>query len=218
VARTQEERKTETRARLVESAAKLFAEQGIDAVSVDAVADAAERTSGAIYAHFGSKQGLLLAILDEWKYALVATLGAEFEQSPDAEGRLRAIWANYAGIVDPQARRPLLLDAELWLRAARDPEVGSMLHTRYVESRDWIARGLAQWIAEGLIDPELPPHALAGLFKALLTGMAMQRQVDPDAFSDDDALYALATLIRVRGDPPPGTPHLQHDGGRSPAH
>ncbi|MGH9206548.1 MAG: helix-turn-helix domain-containing protein, partial [Acidimicrobiales bacterium] len=55
VPQTQEERKAETRARLLAAAADLFAGQGIEAVSVDAVAEAAGRTSGAVYAHFGSK-------------------------------------------------------------------------------------------------------------------------------------------------------------------
>jgi len=64
MARTQEERKAETRSRLLAAAAELFADHGVDAVSVDAVAEAAGRTSGAVYAHFGSKQGLLLALLD----------------------------------------------------------------------------------------------------------------------------------------------------------
>ena len=77
VARTQEERKAETRARLLAAAADLFADQGIDAVSVDAVAEAAGRTSGAVYAHFGSKQGLLLALLDSWKDSVLTVLLAE---------------------------------------------------------------------------------------------------------------------------------------------
>ena len=52
MARTQEQRRADTRARLLDAAAQLFATRGIDAVSVDAVADAADRTSGAVYDHF----------------------------------------------------------------------------------------------------------------------------------------------------------------------
>ena len=47
---TQEQRKAETRQRLLDAAAILFAERGIDAVSIDAIAEAADRTSGAVYA------------------------------------------------------------------------------------------------------------------------------------------------------------------------
>src|SRR4029077_7839703 len=94
VARTQEERKAETRSRLLDAAATLFAERGIDAVSVDAVADAAGRTSGAVYAHFGSKQGMLMALLDEWAHSLVTVIAAEFELATTVEDRLRAVAAH----------------------------------------------------------------------------------------------------------------------------
>ena len=64
--RTQEDRKAETRSRLLEAAADLFARRGFHGVSTDTVADAADRTSGALYAHFGAKEGLLLALVNAW--------------------------------------------------------------------------------------------------------------------------------------------------------
>ncbi len=63
---TQEERRAETRRRLLEAAAELFAERGSTAPSVDAIAERADRTSGAVYDHFGGKEGLLFALLDGW--------------------------------------------------------------------------------------------------------------------------------------------------------
>ncbi len=52
MAMTQLERRAETRARLITAAVALFAEHGPAAVSVDAVAATAGRTSGAVYDHF----------------------------------------------------------------------------------------------------------------------------------------------------------------------
>ena len=52
---TQGERRAATRQRLLDAAAELFATRGIEASSVDAIAERAERTSGAIYDHFGGK-------------------------------------------------------------------------------------------------------------------------------------------------------------------
>ena len=121
MSRTQGERKAETRARLLDAAATLFAERGIDAVSVDAVADAAGRTSGAVYAHFGSKQGLLLALLDEWAHSLVTVIAAEFELAATVEDRLRAVATSVVTDPSDQTRRLLLLDRELWLRATPRP-------------------------------------------------------------------------------------------------
>jgi AcrR family transcriptional regulator len=60
---TQGERRAETRERLLFAAAELFAERGIEGSAVDAIAERAERTSGAVYDHFGGKPGLLFALL-----------------------------------------------------------------------------------------------------------------------------------------------------------
>ena len=45
---TQEQRKAETRSLLIDAAADLFARKGFHAVSAEAVADAADRTTGAL--------------------------------------------------------------------------------------------------------------------------------------------------------------------------
>src|SRR5271163_2205174 len=114
MAKTQHERKAETRRLLLDAAATLFAQHGIDAVSVDAVADAAGRTSGALYAHFGSKHGLLLALMDEWSDSLLTVLAAEFELAPGVTDRLRAVATNVITDPSPQTRRLMLLERELW--------------------------------------------------------------------------------------------------------
>src|SRR5262245_65141472 len=72
---TQEERKAETRARLIAAAADLFAHKGFHAVSAEAVAGAADRTTGALYSHFGGKDGLLLALLEQWLEESAARIG-----------------------------------------------------------------------------------------------------------------------------------------------
>ncbi len=61
---TQGERRAQTRRALLDAAAELFATRGVDGASIDAVAEAAGRTSGAVYDHFGGKEGLLFALLE----------------------------------------------------------------------------------------------------------------------------------------------------------
>lgn len=63
--RTQAERRAETRGRLLASARKVFAERGYQAASVDLVSERAGCTKGALYHHFGSKEGLMLELLGE---------------------------------------------------------------------------------------------------------------------------------------------------------
>ena len=195
--KTQEERKADTRARLLDAAATLFAERGIDAVSVDAVAEQAGRTSGAVYAHFGSKQGLLTALLDEWSHSLVTVIAAQLEVAATVEDRLRAVAADVVTNPSEQTRRLLLLERELWLRAARDPTVARTMRARAREAHAWLARGFARWIADGLIDPAIPPDELATMFRAVVVGLETQHRIDPDSLDTDAVTAALATAIGV---------------------
>ncbi|ACZ30655.1 transcriptional regulator, TetR family [Xylanimonas cellulosilytica DSM 15894] len=55
----------QTRADLLAAAAKMFAEHGYEAASVADLAKAAGYTKGALYAHFGSKEDLFFALVDE---------------------------------------------------------------------------------------------------------------------------------------------------------
>jgi AcrR family transcriptional regulator len=53
-----------TRERLLDAAERLFADRGLDAVSVRDITDAAGANSAAVHYHFGSKQGLATAVLE----------------------------------------------------------------------------------------------------------------------------------------------------------
>ena len=81
---TQGERRAETRQRLLDAAAELFAERGIEGSSVDAIAEHAERTSGAMYDHFGGKDGLLFALLEGWVDDVAVVIGAELATATTA--------------------------------------------------------------------------------------------------------------------------------------
>ena len=191
--RTQAERKAETRRRLLDAAAERFAAEGVEAVSVDAVAESAERTSGALYAHFGSKAGLLYALLDEWKNATATVAAAEIEVADTLEGQLEAIWRNVADPPAEGAASWVLLEHELWLYAVRHPEMVDRLADRYREIR---AQMVAHdWSTEDGTEPVVAPDEVPTLMIALLLGLEMQQRVDPDAVPDDLAVRGLRALV-----------------------
>jgi AcrR family transcriptional regulator len=114
--RTQAERRAETRARLLAAARETFAERGYQGASLDLVSDRAGCTKGAVYHHFESKEGLLLALLEEQFENRLA------QASAPATGR-------------PSQRLPFdrefsLLFLEFVCTAARDPKLRRRLATR----------------------------------------------------------------------------------------
>src|SRR5205807_10250328 len=62
--RSREEKKAQTRERLIEAAARVFADKGFATTSLDEVADAAGLTKGAVYSNFENKEDLVRAVLE----------------------------------------------------------------------------------------------------------------------------------------------------------
>lgn len=58
-----QERARTTRRSLLEAAAQLFAEQGYAGTSVNDISARSGRTSGAVYFHYASKEGIALAVV-----------------------------------------------------------------------------------------------------------------------------------------------------------
>lgn len=193
----QEERKAETRARLLAAAADLFAHKGFHAVSADAVADAAGRTTGALYSHFGGKDGLLLALLGEWRSQTVTEIEAELDHTPAVDDRLLALWARFtAAAATDHAAAMTLLEHELWLYAARQPEVADTLAARYADDRAELGRGLTHFAAAEGAELAGPVEQESVLALGLLLGLAMQHRLDPATVPPE---LVVAGLRRVLG-------------------
>jgi TetR/AcrR family transcriptional repressor of nem operon len=64
-AATRDDAKQQTRAALVQAALELFAEQGLDVPSLDAICDRAGYTRGAFYVHFKTREDILVAVMDQ---------------------------------------------------------------------------------------------------------------------------------------------------------
>jgi len=188
---TQLQRRAETRARLLEAAADLFVQRGIEGSSIDAIAEAADRTSGAVYDHFGGKEGLLFALLEREVRDVAVVIDAEVATATTLDERLGALWRNVA---EPPSghERWIALEHELWSWAVRHPGARQQLARRYREAWAAIESATARW--EGA-DPG--PGAGAAVTGALL-GLEMMRRVDPAAVDEATAVAVLRSAITRR--------------------
>jgi AcrR family transcriptional regulator len=173
---TQGERRAQTRTALLDAAAELFAARGVDGASVDAIAEAAGRTSGAVYDHFGGKDGLLFALLEGWVDDVSAVIGAELATTTSLEERMATLWRNVAQPVAGDGRW-IALEHELWSYAARNDAAREHLARRYRAAWEGV---------EHLVGDDVGPAVIGLLF-----GLEMMRRIDPDAVTDDLAVRAL---------------------------
>jgi AcrR family transcriptional regulator len=184
---TQGERRAQTRRALLDAAAALFAERGVDGASIDAIAEAADRTSGAVYDHFGGKDGILFALLEGWVDDVAAVIGAELFSATSLEERMAALWRNISQPVAGGGNW-IALEHELWSYAIRNDEARDRLAARYRAAWAGVDEAARGWTGgDGSVGP-----ALLGM----LLGLEVMRRLDPPAVTDDLAVASLCGVVR----------------------
>ena len=87
-AETKPKGRANVRKALISQAARLFAHRGVNSVSVRQLAQAAGVNHGLVHRHFGSKQGLLKAVMTKLADDVVLKMG-----SPEPDERLPELFA-----------------------------------------------------------------------------------------------------------------------------
>jgi AcrR family transcriptional regulator len=192
-------RKAETRARLLDAAARVYAKRGFGGATLDEVAAEAGFTKGAVYGHFGSKENLLLALMEEHLAAQVADQIALFDRGRTTWERPLAGSDRWMEDLerDPDAFR---LFVELWTQAQRDERLRERLATGF----DLLRATFMRFAADGAADSDLepPPDAseqlqFANVMLGLGIGLAMLKLTEPDTVPASLLGAVLSVLIRT---------------------
>jgi AcrR family transcriptional regulator len=202
---TRKQRQAGTRAALMESAAAVAARRGIERASLDEVAQRAGFTKGAVYANFGSKEELFLAMLDAHFDARLAEIDRilSTDTDPDQQAREAAEGMMRMLAAQPEWHR---LFFEFSAYAARNDGFREQLVARYRALRERLADLLAERVERLGIDPVVPPNEVAAMAFAMANGVALERLLEPEAVPDTmfgDMLAAFFRGLRAAAPPPP---------------
>jgi AcrR family transcriptional regulator len=193
---TREEKKAQTRERLIEAAAQVFARKGFAATSVDEVAETAGLTKGAVYSNFDSKEELVRAVLEE---RLQMRLYGIPDTVPRQGGTIEedaARASEQMGVVFSQERDAFLLAIEFAVYAVRNPDFRDDFTTHHREA----IRNMTRVIEERLgteFDLQVPVSELASLFNAVGNGIALERLMNPGSVSDELFGHLLAAIVEA---------------------
>jgi AcrR family transcriptional regulator len=147
-------RRENTRARLLDAAAQVFAEAGLDGASVEAICDRAGFTRGAFYSNFESKDELFLELTSTVAETRLASVRARIDEFV-ASGML-------TGAGDPvdlvqqvmdsgeDDRLSVLLMSEIRIRALRDEAFGAA----YLAQEQAMVTSI-EGIIQGIVDSGL---------------------------------------------------------------
>jgi AcrR family transcriptional regulator len=188
-------RKAQTRAALLSAAARVYAARGFGGATLDEVAAEAGFTKGAVYGHFGSKENLLLALMEEHLAAQVVEQVALFDRDRSTWERPLAGSARWMQQIEEDPD-PFRLFVELWTYAQRDERLRERLAGGLQMLRATFARFASASAADAGLEP--PPHAteqFANVVIALGVGLPVIKLID-DGVPASLLGAVLSVLIR----------------------
>ncbi len=195
--RTQAERTAATRALLIDSARKLFAEKGFSAVSTEAIVAAAGVTRGALYHQFDDKAALFAAVYEEVENELVADVAERIVEAGPSD-QLQAMRVGARLFLDlvsaPDVQQIVLIDAPAVLGWEQWRAVGIKYGLGIIEAM------LGQGITDGVI-PDQPLRPTAHVLIAALDEAALYiaRAADVDDAREQMELVCDRMIAGIAG-------------------
>jgi AcrR family transcriptional regulator len=183
---------------LLRATAELIAERGVAAMTFAAIAERAGYSRGLVTARFGSKEGLVDAIIHRVWGRL-----RHLRVLPGIEDRtgLDSVLVLVAGIRDQAVNDSVEMRAlaALMFEAVNDD---GALRSRFVRfhdaMRDDLAVALHKGIEDGTVRPELDPQREATMIVGVLRGTSYQWLLDPDHFDPGQAYTTIVDVLRDR--------------------
>jgi len=181
----------ETKARLIASAVRVFAERGYEGTRVADIARDAGLSSGAIYAHYRSKAELLVdAIRAHGPHEVNRLLmtGDRATPLPDILISLGTTLEHR----DP-TQSSLLLEAIA--AARRDPDLALVLSASLARREAVMVELMRQSQRAGHLDDTVAPEAVARFCLMVVMGALMSRVVDLPVVDPADWTYFMTRLV-----------------------
>jgi AcrR family transcriptional regulator len=184
----------DARERILRAATELIASDGIDEVRIARVANRARASTALVHHYFSTREELLAqALLQSFELAADERFGAGPAAASSATQGL-AIAIEECLPTAGEGEREWVLWVELWLRAAREPELRPVAGRMYESYREWVARVIRRGVESGEFR-QVDPDEVADLAMALFDGLGVRALIRDPAMSLERARVAVAERL-----------------------
>jgi AcrR family transcriptional regulator len=184
------------RERILEAACDLIAAEGIDDVRIARVAMRAGASTALVHHYFSTREELLeQAILHSFE-----TVGEERFAAED-RGEAPNATAALAEAIEECLPRPGRLErdwvlwVELWLRAAREPDLRPLAASLYAQYHEWLEEVLKRGVDAGEFKAPDDLAALTDRTMALLDGLGIRALLHDPTMDIDAARAQVADFL-----------------------
>lgn len=186
-----QQRSEETRARILESAFKLFSTRGYNAASVDDICAEAGISKGAFYHHFESKQELFPALLDGWLQTIDNAIEASRDKTaPETFFQMTEAFP----FIFESAGENLPMFLEFWLQASRDEKIWQASIAPYRRYHKYFTSLIKKGVDEGSF-VDVNPELTARMIVAMAMGLLLQSLLDPKGAKWDKTAREITALM-----------------------
>ncbi len=195
--RTQEERSSTTKRNLLDATVECIAARGFAGTTIPLIANYAGVTTGAVQHHFGSREKLLIAVVEDFSVKLWTGTGSDICQSPVSERvatACRELWEMFGS-------KHFLSVLEILLGFRSEPKVFSILLRKMQKiEADLDSRWIALFADCGSKDSLA---ALRHVMQGTLRGLAIRRiyRKEPTTWSKE--ITILEQMVSQWLTPPP---------------
>ncbi len=180
--RTQEQRREMSEKQMLKAAIRLFARQGYVKTTLTEVGKEAGYTAGLVSHKFGSKEGLLQAVVDHISQRFLNDqLGSAIEEASATES-LKNYITIYLPEVSLRAGPMRALYAIMGEAIGAVPEIRESIAKLNAGARERLMDIIQRGIDAKEFNPETDTEAAAALIIGALRGLVMQHLVDPKNF------------------------------------
>jgi AcrR family transcriptional regulator len=188
---------------ILESAAQVFRQKGFHGASMADIAEVVQLQKASLYHHFGSKQEILLELLNRALDMATAQMGEVLDQDLPADEKLRLAMRTYLKLLSEQGD---LVSVLLLEYRSLEPE----FYARHIPHRDRLERMwrelLQEGVTGGIFACEDVPMAVRGLLGMMNWAITWYRPSGPRSVQEISDHFAALFLRGIEA------------GGRSNGH
>lgn len=186
----------QTRAVILGAAVQLAAEQGLEAITLQAVADRIGLSKSGVFSRVGSREALQTAVIEEYGRAFLADVFVPAMQRPKGLPRLDAIMQRWIRRVrDVESQHGCVFSAGAFEYDDRPGPVRDFLLSQVNGWRAALRRTVQQAIEQGHLRPDTDPEQLVAEMNALILGLLHDARFLRDARAADRALASWQRLL-----------------------
>ena len=187
-------RSRKTLTRLLDAAEEVFVRDGYEAAQLDEIAARAERSKGAVYMHFKSKEDLFLGLIEHRIRSYIDRIEGHMQKCTSRQERIDSFRDFYIALLRDRAYHVLTLEFKLF--ALRHPEWKERYQKTFASMKEPYDETEVERLYGKLSRTEKANlDASRGALGPIINSLVLESYFEPDIFSEKTLRHILSRVF-----------------------